>query len=186
MSCTIEDNHDATGNAASFWIVKKNPDKPDVRDNARFGGSIDTSKEDAAKATAFETTTNNTIQALLVPAPKPTGGQASTPAVPTPATGAFVPDYGIDSGERRIAKERKFTENGYWFARRTDPELCSLNIFQWGNPGYSGMCSLVKNIISVTDIVSFLQTILILLVGMRQRSPNPSFESMTSHLNLQQ
>lgn len=131
MTSFIQDNHDATGNASSFWIVERNDKKPDIRDNAIFGGTVDTSKEDEAVAKeALKDTTKDTSKA----SDKPTNQKELPPGF-VPALGQ---DHSIDSGNNRISGKKKDTENGYFFARRSDPDLCSLNQFQWGWPGYEG------------------------------------------------
>ena len=156
MTSFIQDNHDATGNASSFWVVERNDKKPDVRNNAIFGGTTDTNKEDMAagkeaaaketaekEATAKETAEKEaTAKGTSKDTSKATSKAPDKPTIETEPPPSLVPasgqDHSIDSGNNRISGKKQYSENGYFFARRSDPELCSSNQYQWGWPGYEG------------------------------------------------
>ena len=134
MTTFVDNNHDATGNASCFWVVERNPDFPDMRDNAIFQEppkQLTVDEQKAADKAAEEADKKAKAAAAKLPAKSKSDDQPNwVPAVEQ--------DYSIDSGNARISGQKMHTENGYFFARRADVDLCSLNQFQWGNPGFGG------------------------------------------------
>lgn len=153
---TIDQNHDATGNAAQLWIVERNKDKPDIRDNKIFGGNVDSSKADKdmqAQSEANETKAKEMEKASQGKTPKDTVGPTNSNVPPEFPPPPPEQNYAIDSGKSRISgtKSQSYSENGYFFARRSNVEVCSLAQYQWAWPGYTCESSIPRYRKSQTD-----------------------------------
>ena len=137
---SIDQNHDATGNAAQLWIVERNNDQPDIRDNKIFGGNVDTSKAD--KEIQNQSAANE-AKGKEMDTLGPATDSKVPPDFPPPPPGQ---NYAIDSGSSRISgtKSQSNSENGYFFARRSNVEVCSLAQYQWAWPGYTCESSIPK------------------------------------------
>ena len=135
---SIDENHDATGNAAQLWIVERNKDQPDIRENKIFGGNVDTSKADKDKQNKSEEN-----EAKGKEKEKAAADSKIPPEFPPPPPGQ---NYAIDSGNSRISgtKSQSNSENGYFFARRSNVEVCSLAQYQWAWPGYTCESSILE------------------------------------------
>ncbi len=140
MEHTINQNTEETGNPSCLWVVEKDPQQPSAKDVAmgKAKGMSDAEileKQKEAEKIAAQVLDKREADKKAkdkaeTDKKKPTAPEIpSTPSVTLPPVTRAPTGTGIDDGT-------KYSEIGFFFARRKDVNNCSVTRYQWGSPGF--------------------------------------------------
>ena len=129
---TIKDTSDSTGNPSPLWVVERDASQAKQRELVVHGGTRDTTAVDAENMKAVEEAIKKNQKEI---------DKIKDSAKKTEALAALAAQIQKTkpTGDARITGTPQVSENGFWWARRTDVENCSVNTYQWGFPG-TGWC----------------------------------------------